>query len=223
MKRLLRKILLATFGLLIYGCGNYLMIQASIGVAPWDVLALALSERLPLSYGMIVMIIGFLILGVDLLLGESIGIGMVLDAIVVGNFTDLLRSHSLLPQQTSLFSGILFMIAGLIFVALAQWLYMSAGLGCGPRDALFVALGKHLTRVPIGVVQFMILFVVLSAGWLLGGPVGIGTLIAVFGFGPIMQGVFALVHFDPRGVTHEGILQSIQAVRKAAVSDRKDE
>ena len=222
MKRLAKRILQAAFGLAVNGCGLYLMLQASIGLAPWDVLALSISMHLPLSYGSVVMLIGFLLIGVNLLLGEPIGIGMVLDALIVGSVADLLARLDLLPARTTLLSGVLCMLLGLVLVAVSQWIYMSAALGCGPRDALFVALGKRLPRVPIGVVQFMLLALVLAAGWLLGGPVGIGTLMAVFGLGAIMQGVFALVRFDPRGVTHESILQSIQAVRKAAVSDRKD-
>ena len=222
MKHLAKRILQAAFGLAVNGCGLYLMLQASIGLAPWDVLALSISMHLPLSYGSVVMLIGFLLIGVNLLLGEPIGIGMVLDALIVGSVADLLARLALLPARTTLLSGVLCMLLGLVLVAVSQWIYMSAALGCGPRDALFVALGKRLPRVPIGVVQFMLLALVLAAGWLLGGPVGIGTLMAVFGLGAIMQGVFALVRFDPRGVTHESILQSIQAVRKAAVSDRKD-
>ena len=222
MKRLAKRILQAAFGLTVNGCGLYLMLQASIGLAPWDVLALSISMHLPLSYGSVVMLIGFLLIGVNLLLGEPIGIGMVLDALIVGSVADLLAQLDLLPARTTLLSGVLCMLLGLVLVAVSQWIYMSAALGCGPRDALFVALGKRLPRVPIGVVQFMLLALVLAAGWLLGGPVGIGTLMAVFGLGAIMQGVFALVRFDPRGITHESILQSIQAVRKAAVSDRKD-
>ena len=222
MKRLAKRILQAAFGLAVNGCGLYLMLQASIGLAPWDVLALSISMHLPLSYGSVVMLIGFLLIGVNLLLGEPIGIGMVLDALIVGSVADMLAQLALIPAQTTLLSGVLCMLLGLVLVAVSQWIYMSAALGCGPRDALFVALGKRLPRVPIGVVQFMLLALVLAAGWLLGGPVGIGTLMAVFGLGAIMQGVFALVRFDPRGITHESILQSIQAVRKAAASDRKD-
>lgn len=222
MKRLIRRILQASFGLAVNGCGLYLMLQASIGLAPWDVLALALSKHLPLSYGSVVMLIGFLLIGVNLLLGEPIGIGMVLDALIVGSAADLLAQLDLVPTQTALLSGVFCMLLGLTLVAVSQWIYMSAALGCGPRDALFVALGKRLPRVPIGIVQFILLALVLAVGWLLGGPVGIGTLMAVFGLGAIMQGVFALVHFDPRGITHESILQSIQAARKAAVSARKE-
>mgnify|MGYP004564078857 FL=1 len=215
MKRLLERILRASFGLVVNGAGLYLMLQASIGLAPWDVLSVALSMHLPLSYGSIVMLIGFLLIGINLLLGEPIGIGMVLDALIVGSTADLLSALDLIPAQTALLSGVLCMLLGLVLVAVSQWIYMSAGLGCGPRDALFVALGKRLPRVPIGVVQSILLCVVLAAGWLLGGPVGLGTLIAVFGLGAILQGVFSLVHFDPRSVTHESIIQSLRAARHA--------
>ena len=114
----------ASFGLAVNGCGLYLMLQASIGLAPWDVLALALSKHLPLSYGSVVMLIGFLLIGVNLLLGEPIGIGMVLDALIVGSVADLLTQLDLVPTQTALLSGVFCMLLGLTLVAVSQWIYV---------------------------------------------------------------------------------------------------
>lgn len=90
-------------------------------------------------------------------------------------------------------------------MAAGQWIYMSAGLCCGPRDSLLVALGRRLPRLPIGLVANALQALVCAAGWLLGGPVGLGTLLSVFGIGAAMQLVFALVRFEPRQVRHESL------------------
>ena len=133
MKRLIRRILQASFGLAVNGCGLYLMLQASIGLAPWDVLALALSKHLPLSYGSVVMLIGFLLIGVNLLLGEPIGIGMVLDALIVGSVADLLTQLDLVPTQTALLSGVFCMLlATVVYSAVKRrWVVTAINLAVG--------------------------------------------------------------------------------------------
>ena len=90
---------------------------------------------------------------------------------------------------------------------LGMWIYMLAQQGCGPRDSLLVALGKRLPGIPIGFVEVLLWAVVLLAGWLLGGPVGIGTLISTFGAGVVMQLVDHLIRFEPRKLRHRGILE----------------
>lgn len=215
IRRLSRRIVQAAAGLLADGLGIYLTIQASIGLAPWDVLTTALAARFSTSYGTVSMTIGFLILMVDLVLKEPIGFGMVLDVLLVGKSVDLFQWLNLLPRQTGMGGGAAYMLAGLVLVALSQWVYMLAAVGCGPRDALLVAVGKRLKRLPIGAVQFLILFVVFAAGALLGGPVGVGTLISVFGLGGVMQAVFAAVHFEPRKIVHESIAESLRGLRNS--------
>ena len=99
------------------------------------------------------------------------------------------------------------LLIGMILMALGQYFYMGAGLGFGPRDTMMVGLGKRFRTIPIGAVQTAILVVVLCAGWLLGAPVGIGTLITVFGLGTTMQMVFKVLHFDPRGIEQTGFVE----------------
>ena len=84
---------------------------------------------------------------------------------------------------------------------------MKAAQCCGPRDALLVGLGKRMPKLPIGLVEILLWAVVLLLGWLLGGPVGIGTLISTFGAGAVMQLVYNLVRFEPREVKHRGVLE----------------
>lgn len=84
------------------------------------------------------------------------------------------------------------------------------GLGCGPRDALMVALGKRFSKAPIGLVRGLLEGSVLLIGWLLGAKVGLGTVIAVFGIGIIIEYTFKLFRFDVKGVQHENLLDTIR-------------
>ena len=92
-------------------------------------------------------------------------------------------------------------------MALGMWIYMKAGQCCGPRDSLLVGLGKRMPKVPIGMVGFLLWSIVLLAGWLLGGPVGIGTLISTFGAGAVMQMVYDMLSFDPRQIHHRSVTE----------------
>ena len=87
---------------------------------------------------------------------------------------------------------------------------MAAALGCGPRDTLMVGLAKRLTRVPIGLVSSATLCAVTLVGWLLGGPVGVGTLISAFCAGPIMQLAFRTVRFDAKRLRHQHLGESMK-------------
>ena len=104
------------------------------------------------------------------------------------------------------------MIVGLFILAYTQYTYMIASLGCGPRDTLMVGLAKRVRRIPIGAVSIAILGTATLIGWLLGGPVGIGTLICAFGAGPIMQLAFRTVRFDATSIRHQSLKDSFRVV-----------
>ena len=110
------------------------------------------------------------------------------------------------------------MLLGLVILAYTQYFYMSAALGCGPRDTLLVGLAKRFKRVPIGAVSIALLSVVTLAGWLLGGPVGVGTLIFAFCMGPIMQFAFRTVRFDATTIRHQHLLESLRVFRGRRVA-----
>ena len=154
-----------------------------------------------------------IILGIDLLLKERIGFGTVIDALLTGNFVQLYNDLNPLPLNTNLWLGILIMLAGFAFMALGMMIYMKGEQCCGPRDSLLVGLGKRLPRWPIGLVEILLWAVVLLAGWLLGGPVGIGTLISTFGAGLVMQLVYSALHFEPRSIRHRDIMEIWKVLR----------
>lgn len=204
--------LLAAVSLFVNGFGVYLTIQANIGAGPWDVLNLGLSKTLGILYGTASVAVSFLILGIDILLKEPIGIAMFIDAVVVGKAVDFFNWIHAVPACQSLLTGIPVMLAGLVIMAYTQYTYMIASLGCGPRDTMLVGLAKRMKKIPIGAVSIGLLSLATLTGWLLGGPVGIGTLICAFVTGPIMQGAFRSVHFDATAVRHQRLGDSFRVL-----------
>ncbi len=202
---LLLRMVRASLGLVLFGFGIYLTIQANIGLAPWDVFSMGVSHHLPVTFGTASVLISLLITVVDIFMKEKIGIGTLLDAVLVGKSVDLFQWLGLVPRQQGLLTGIGVMFIGLLLMSFSQYLYMSAALCCGPRDAMLVGIGKRLRSLPIGLVGIFIQFIVLLVGFFLGGPVGVGTLLSVFGIGFTMQLVFRLLRFEPRDVAHQGL------------------
>ncbi len=198
------------FGLLIFSLGVHLTIRADLGLAPWDCLGMGIANHTPLNYGLSMTALSAVILVIDILLKEKIGFGTVIDALLTGNFVQLFNDIDPFPETKSVIFGILIIIAGLALMALGQFFYMSAAQCCGPKDSLLVGLGKRMKRLPIGVVQIMLWGAALLAGWLLGGPVGIGTVVSTFGSGLVMQLVFSIIKFEPRSVEHVSVFAAVK-------------
>ena len=193
-------------GLLVFAFGVHLTIFANIGLAPWDCLGMGIARHTPLNYGLAMTAMSLLILGIDLLLKEKIGYGTVIDALLTGNFVQMFNDLNPFEENRSVPMGIVLMLAGFVFMALGMYIYMRGEQCCGPRDSLLVGIGKRLPRLPIGIVEILLWAAVLLAGWLLGGPVGIGTLISTFGAGLVMQLVYSLLRFEPRSLRHQDIV-----------------
>ncbi len=200
---------IAAAGLFCCGIGIYFTLQANIGVSPWDVFHQGISSHTGMLYGNVSVLTALIILIVDIVMKEPIGIGMFLDAFIVGKAVDLCAWLGFLPQQTSLPMGILCMMAGLTITACGMRIYMGCALGCGPRDTLMVALCKR-TGLPVGPVTMMIYAVVTAIGWFLGGQVGIGTVLSVLYVGPALQTICRLTGFDAAKVTHQNLLETLR-------------
>lgn len=205
-KKIIRQWIRIVLGLLVFSLGVHLTIKANIGLAPWDCLGMGVANHTPLNYGLAMTVMSVIILGIDLLLKERIGYGTVIDALLTGIFVQMFNDVNPLPENKNMILGIGIMFAGFVLMAVGMWIYMRGEQCCGPRDSLLVGLGRRLPKVPIGIVGMMLWVTVLLAGWLLGGPVGIGTLISAFGEGLVMQVVYNLLHFEPRKVRHRDIL-----------------
>ncbi len=212
-KRILLQWLEIAGGLCVFAFGVHLTIRANIGLAPWDCLGMGISLHTPLNYGLSMTLIAVLVLGVDLLMKERIGCGTVIDALLTGNLVQMFNDLDPFPENDSVWLGVALMLAGFVFMALGMWLYMRCEQGCGPRDAMLVGLGKRLPKLPIGLVEILLWGAVVLLGWLLGGPVGIGTLLSVFGAGLVMQLVYSLIRFEPRALRHRSFVEIFRALR----------
>lgn len=205
-------------GLAVFAAGVHFTIHANIGLAPWDCLGQGISLHTPLNYGLSMTCMGVAILLIDLLLGERIGFGTIIDALVTGNFVQLFNDIDPLPENRSIPAGLAFQLLGFFLMALGQVIYMKAAQCCGPRDALLVGVGKRMPKVPIGFVAVMVWGAALLLGWLLGGQVGIGTLFSTAGAGLVMQLVNRILHFEPRSVRHVDVVKASKALLHASVS-----
>ena len=206
-KTVLLQWLQIALGLVVFAFGVHLTIWANIGLAPWDCLGMGISLHTPLNYGLSMTLMGLTILGIDLLLKERIGCGTIIDALLTGNLVQLYNDLDPLPENHSLPLGVAAMLLGFVFMALGMWLYMRCEQGCGPRDSLLLGLGKRMKRVPIGFVEILLWGTVVLLGWLLGGPVGIGTILGAFGAGLVMQLVYSLLRFEPRNLRHRDVVE----------------
>lgn len=200
------------FGLFLFALGSFLTIQANIGLASWEAFSMGLAYLTDQTYGNILIISGFVILLVDVALKEKIGFGTILNTILIGTFVDLIQAVDLIPQMNNFFSGVLMLLLGQLSICIGSYFYIGASLGCGPRYALMVALGKRLPKVPIGIVRGVIEGTVLLIGWLLGAKVGIGTVISVFGISFILEVTFNILHFDVTNIEHESIVDTVRTL-----------
>ena len=212
--RLVPRVVRACLGLAICSIGSYLMIQANVGLSPWDCLNMGLSTRTGLTYGTCSVLISVLIVVIDLVMGERIGLGTLLDAVICGLCVDLWRYLDLVPLRHDLWGGIALTVAAQFVFAAGQCVYMKAALCCGPRDSLLVGVGKRFRRWPIGAVNVALFVLVLGLGVLIGGPVGVGTLIGAFGMGIAFQIVVRIARFEPRNVRHESIPEMAARLRR---------
>ncbi|MGL9749802.1 YczE/YyaS/YitT family protein [Enterococcus sp. DIV0170] len=198
------------FGLFLFALGSFLTIQANIGLASWEAFSMGIANLTNQTYGNILIISGFVILIIDVLLKEKIGFGTILNTILIGTFVDLIQGMDVIPQMNSFISGVLMLLLGQVSICVGSYFYIGASLGCGPRDALMVALGKRLPNVPIGIIRGLIEGTVLLIGWLLGAKVGIGTVISVFGISFILEWTFKILHFDVTNIEHESVIDTVK-------------
>lgn len=169
-------------GLVVLGFGLALMVAADLGLAPWEVLHQGLSERIGLPIGTTGILVGVLVLLAWIPLRERPGVGTVMNVVVIGVVIDL----TLLWLETPEWIGWKLALLG---IGTYLWgpgssLYIGAGIGPGPRDGLMTGLARR--GLPVGRVRLGIELSVLVAGWLLGGTVGVGTVLFTMGIGPII-------------------------------------
>jgi len=197
-----RRILRLFFGLFICSLGIVMTMKANIGFAPYDVLHKGIANTIGISIGSASILIGLIICIISIFLGEKLGLGTILDMILIGILIDLFLSLNFIPQMNGYLSGIALMITGLFAIAFGAYFHISSGYCAGPRDNLMVAIERK-THLAVGFCRGILEACSVLIGWILGGPVGIGTILYAFGISLCIQIVFSLMKFDPTKVEHE--------------------
>jgi uncharacterized membrane protein YczE len=170
-------------GLAIFGVGIALLIDANLGAAPWDVFHTGVAELTGLAVGQVTIITGVVLLLLWIPLGETVGLGTVLNAVEIGLVVDLVLP--LLPEPELLVARTAMMLGGVVVIAVGSGLYIGAGLGPGPRDGLMTGFAKR--GISIRGARTAIELTVLAIGVALGGAIGIGTAVFALGIGPLVQ------------------------------------
>lgn len=179
-----RRLIQLLAGLALYGASLALMLRAALGLGPWDVFHRGLSNHVDLSFGMLLNLVGAAVLLLWIPLRQKPGIGTVANILIIGTAVDL--TMLVLPEISGLPLRIAALTAGLVLNGVAGAMYIGAGLGPGPRDGLMTGLARR-TGWSIRAVRTGIEVTVLAAGWLLGGTVGLGTVLYAVAIGPLVQ------------------------------------
>lgn len=196
-----RDFLIAQAGFAIFGVAIALIIQADLGTGAWAVLIVALAERVGTSPGMMVILTGLIALAGAMLLGEQIGWGTVGNMLFIGPWLDLFLLF--IPSvENHLLIQIAMLLACVALIGLASALYIGVDAGAGPRDSLMLAVSRTM-EWSVRRSRATIEFVVLIIGWLLGGPVGVGTVVFTLLVGPSVQLGFRLLNVQPHSLQGE--------------------
>jgi uncharacterized membrane protein YczE len=191
-----RRLVQLFVGLALYGVSLAFLLRAGLGLAPWDVLHQGLAGLVGATVGQMVIAVSFVVLLLWIPLRERPGFGTIANALLVGAFVDLTLLG--LEDAVGWPARIGLLAAGIALNGLATALYIGASLGAGPRDGLMTGLVRRTGR-SVRVVRTALELTVLVVGWLLGGTVGIGTLLYAVAIGPIAHALLPLLTVGPAG------------------------
>ena len=171
-------------GLFIYGIGVAMTVDAQLGLAPWDVLAQGISKQTTLTFGYATVLVSVLVLIAWIPLRVKPGLGSVMNAVMVGLVADL--ALSFIPTPDVYWQKLLLFFGGMVVISFATGLYISCGMGKGPRDGLNVGIAQRF-KLPFWQARSIVEVTVVAIGFLLGGQVREGTLIFALGIGYMNQ------------------------------------
>lgn len=182
-------------GFLLYGLAIVLMIRGRLGTSAWAVLEVALADILNVTVGTMTVIMGFVVLISAVLMREQLGWGTLGNILSIGPWVDMWMS--IIPEvNNNLWVQIPMLLVAILFMGIASAIYIGVDAGAGPRDSLMLAI-KRKTGVSIRVARAIIEVTVVTIGWLLGGPAGVGTVVHAVFIGPAVQWGFKVFRVQP--------------------------
>jgi len=182
--RLPRRLVQLLVGLVLYGWSMAMMVRSGLGLDPWDVFHYGLARHVPLSFGQVTIVVGAIVLLAWIPLRQRPGVGTILNIFVIGLAADF--GLSVMSQPANLVGRSALLVGGIVLNGLAGALYVGAHLGPGPRDGLWVAITRRY-GLSIRLVRTIIELSVLLVGWLMGGVVGVGTVLYALSIGHLNQ------------------------------------
>lgn len=207
-----RRILQILFGVSLLGLGSYLNVKANIGLAAWDAFSMGLSAVTGVEFSTMVILVSASIFLVVLLMRQPVGLGTILNTFLYGAFIRMWQRLIPLPTMDSFWPGVGLVLLAQASIAAGTAVYISGGMGCGPRDSLMTGLHQRLPRVPIGAIRTSIELAALAAGFLMGARVGAGTVIAAVSIGVFIQIAFRVSGLSRREIRHEDLPETARRV-----------
>lgn len=183
-RRMTRRMVQLVIGLWLYGVTMALLVESGLGLDPWDVFHEGLTHHLPLTFGQVVILVGAVLLLLWVPLRQRPGIGTVLNVVLIGIAVDV--TLALLPTPDALGVQVGFLLVGVVGNGIAGALYIGADLGTGPRDGLWTGIVRRTGR-SVRLVRTSLEVTVLVVGFVLGGTVGVGTVLYALAIGPVVQ------------------------------------
>lgn len=219
IKEYTKRLSIEALGLFIYALGSMLGIKAgTVGTNAWNTLSLGLGDSAGLSFGTANFIISLIIIIIDLVGRGEIGFGTIVNIVLFPIFADwVLAFFSFIPVTENTAVGLVLTLLCQIIISFSTIVYMLPALGCGPRDALMIIIGRKTPKIPIGAVKFCVESAALAVGVLLGAPFGIGTVLVLLLQAGIFQMVCRICRYEPRDVVHENFSVTIKRVNNALV------
>jgi uncharacterized membrane protein YczE len=185
------------FGLILFAFGVVLNLYSGLGMSPWGVFQVGLSQSSTFTLGQVSQIVGLGVLLIGWSIGFAPGFATFMNMYFIGFFIDKITQFGIIPEPTSLIQQFLLLFGSIIMIGVGSYFYMNPKLGAGPRDGLMMGLIKK-TDLPVSIVRGSIEVTVLALGYLLGGPVGVGTLITALLIGYSVQFAFKIGGYDKK-------------------------
>ena len=208
---LILKLLRVLLGVFLYAFGVVVTMNAQIGFAPWEVFHAGLGNVFNIQIGTASSAVGLVLLIITAVFKERVGLGSLLNIISIGVFLNMILNSGVIPTAETLPIALLQMTLGLAIIAFGTYLYISAGLGAGPRDSFMVLINRK-SGIKVGVVRSLIEVTVTLLGVLMGGLFGWGTIFAAVVVGVALQTVFRIFKFDPREIEHEDLKTTLTSM-----------